>query len=168
MTLAAQYWQAMMANKKIDASQEAFAKSKRMLDADSIKNKDAREVGAEWMCYQALEQLHSKEILAYLGWDDEMIHLAETQIIRRAIYPYSENRTSRWIRENSAICEVTSYPIENITKDKLYKSVLDLYRIKDSLEQYFSKRTNELFDLQDKIILYDLTNTYFEGQKKNS
>jgi len=28
-----------------------------------------------------------------------------------------------------------------------------------------SKRTNELFDLTDKIILYDLTNTYFEGSR---
>jgi transposase len=31
-----------------------------------------------------------------------------------------------------------------------------------------SKRTNELFDLQDTIYIYDLTNTYFEGQQKDS
>ena len=31
-----------------------------------------------------------------------------------------------------------------------------------------STRTNELFDIQDKIILYDLTNTYFEGRKQGS
>jgi transposase len=55
-----------------------------------------------------------------------------------------------------------------ITKDKLYQSALDLYRVKDRLEAHLSKRTNELFDLQDKIILYDLTNTYFEGEKKGS
>jgi transposase len=36
------------------------------------------------------------------------------------------------------------------------------------LEQYLSKRTNELFDLEDKIILYDLTNTYFEGRMTRS
>jgi hypothetical protein len=36
------------------------------------------------------------------------------------------------------------------------------------LEQYLSKRTNELFDLEDKIILYDLTNTYFEGRMTGS
>jgi len=53
-----------------------------------------------------------------------------------------------------------------MTKDKLYKSVLNLYQIKDSLENHLSKRTNELFDIQDKIILLDLTNTYFEGEKR--
>ena len=31
-----------------------------------------------------------------------------------------------------------------------------------------SRKTNELFDLEDKIVLYDLTNTYFEGEKRNS
>ena len=50
----------------------------------------------------------------------------------------------------------------------LYKSALDLYKAKDALEKHLSNRTNELFDLEDKIILYDLTNTYFEGEKRNS
>ncbi len=94
--------------------------------------------------------------------------MAFTQIISRAVYPFSENRTTRWIKENSAVCEVTGYPIEKITKDKLYKSALALYKIKDCLEKYLSTKTNELFDLQDKIYLYDLTNTYFEGRKVKS
>ena len=120
------------------------------------------------MCYQALSQLTFKEKLESLGWEEEDIQLALTQVISRAVNPFSENRTTRWIKENSAICEITGYPIEKITKDKLYKSALDLYKIKDSLEKHLSKKTNELFDLQDKIYLYDLTNTYFEGRKVNS
>src|SRR5699024_6424676 len=39
---------------------------------------------------------------------------------------------------------------------------------KDTLEKHLSDRTNELFDLQDKIILYDLTNTFFEGRMVHS
>ena len=168
VSIAAQYWAAMVANKKVDVSDATFEKSKRMVDVDSIKHKDAREVGAEWMCDQALEQLQFKDKLRNLGWDDEEVQLALTQIISRAIYPFSENRTARWIRENSAICEVTGYPIEKITKDKLYTSALKLYDIKDILENHLSIKTNELFDLQDKIYLYDLTNTYFEGRKIKS
>jgi hypothetical protein len=45
---------------------------------------------------------------------------------------------------------------------------LDLYKIKDVLEKHLSQKTNELFDLQDKIYLFDLTNTYFEGRKLKS
>ena len=36
------------------------------------------------------------------------------------------------------------------------------------MEQHLSIRTNELFEIQNKIILYDLTNTYFEGRKQGS
>lgn len=168
LAIAEQYWQEMVSKKKIDVTDQAFEQSKRLVDIDTLKHKDAREVGAEWMCYQALEQLQLKEKLENLGWEEEDIQLALTQIISRAIYPFSENRTTRWIKENSAICEVTGYPIDKTSKDKLYKSALELYKIKDNLESHLSKKTNELFDLQDKIYLYDLTNTYFEGRKVRS
>lgn len=100
LVIADKYWNEMVSRKKIDASDLAFEKSKRMIDADTIKHKDAREVGAEWMCYQALEQLQLKEKLENIGWEEEEIQLAITQIISRAVYPFSENRTTRWIKEN--------------------------------------------------------------------
>jgi hypothetical protein len=168
LEIANEYWHEMVSQKKVDASDIAFEKSKRMIDADTLRHKDAREIGSEWMCFQALEQLKLRERLCELGWEEEKIKLALTQIISRAVYPFSENRTSRWIKENSAVCEVTGYPQEKITKDKLYKSALDLYGIKDQLEKYLSHKTNELFDLQDKIFIYDLSNTYFEGVKSKS
>ena len=166
--LAEFYWEELIKGGKLDISDSTFEKKKRSIDTDTMSHKDVREVGSEWMCYQALEQLKIRELLVNKKWDEEQIQLALTQIISRAVYPFSEHRTTRWIKENSAICEITGYNIENITKDKLYKSALDLYEIKDSLELHLSSRTNELFDLEDKIILYDLTNTYFEGSKRNS
>lgn len=168
LKIADSYWQEMIVKKKIDVSDHAFEKSKRLIDVDTIKHKDAREIGAEWMCYQAQAQLGIGEKLESLGWKEEKIQLALTQIISRAVYPFSEYKTTRILKENSAICEVTGYPIEKMTKDKLYQSSLELYKIKDILEKHLSKKTNELFDLQDRIYLYDLTNTYFEGQKRNS
>jgi hypothetical protein len=39
---------------------------------------------------------------------------------------------------------------------------------KGAMEQHLSMRTNELFDIEDKIMLYDLTNTYSEGRKEGS
>lgn len=168
LSFANQFWDQLVAKGKVDASEQAFEKKRRMVDLDAIKHKNAREIGAEWMCFQALEQLKVAEILKGLDWDESKIQLALTQIASRSVFPYSEFRTSRWIKENSAICEITGYPEEHITKDKLYKSALDLFKVKDVLEQHLSQRTNELFDLQDRIILYDLTNTYFEGTKRNS
>lgn len=58
--------------------------------------------------------------------------------------------------------------MEQISKDKLYDSALKLYEVKDELEKHLSQRTNYLFELDDKIILYNLINSYFDGRKLNS
>jgi hypothetical protein len=163
-----QLWDRMIQEKRIDLPEKASDKPHRLVNIDSIKHRDVKEVGAEWLSLQALEQLKVQEFLTALGWKEEKVQLAITQIISRAVYPASELKTTRWIKENSAICELSGYPIEKLTKDKLYASSLSLYDQKDALEKHLSKRTNELFDLNDKIILYDLTNTYFEGEKRNS
>jgi transposase len=161
-----QLWQRILEEQKLDTSN--LIKHQRMIDADTMQHTDAREIGAERIGLHAWFQLNLTQLLQSKGWTEEKIQLAATQIISRAVYPGSEYKTSRWIQENSAICELTGYDPDKITKDKLYQSALALYEIKDDLERHLSHRTNELFDLQDKILLYDLTNTYFEGEKRNS
>ena len=139
-----------------------------MVIEESIRHPDVREIGSEWLCYQALEQLQLADYLSNIGFSEEETRLALTQIISRAVYPASELETARWIRENSAVCELTGYPLQKITKDKLYKSALKLLSQKENIERFLSVKTNQLFDIEDKIYIYDLTNTYFEGRKKRS
>jgi hypothetical protein len=134
----------------------------------TLKNKDAHEIGAEWLCKQAFEQLGIAEFLRGEAWSDEKISLATTHIISRAVYPASELKTVSFVKENSAISELTGFDKSILTKDMLYRISHKLYSIKDKLENYLSKRTNELFDLEDKIILFDLTNTYYEGSMRGS
>jgi hypothetical protein len=138
------------------------------VDISTLKNKDAREIGAEWLCKQAFEQLGISSFLQSKEWSEDNIALATTHIISRAVYPASELKTVSFVKENSAISEITGFNKDKLTKDKLYKISHDLYSVKNELENYLSNRTNELFDLDDKIILYDLTNTYFEGRMKDS
>jgi transposase len=138
------------------------------VDLKSLKNKDVKEIGAESLCYQALKQLKIDSFLGQCGWDIEQIKLACTHIVSRAVYPASELKTVSWVKENSAICELTGYDAAKITKDKLYSITHKLYEQKSGLETFLSRCTNDLFNLEDKIILYDLTNTYFEGRMTSS
>ena len=170
-----EFYQRMVAEKRIDVlvdkkdkKANRNGKDMQLIDLNSIRNKDVREVGAEWLSYQAMRQLQIAPFLASLGWSEDQVRLAQTHIISRAVYPASELETTRWIRENSAVCEITGYDTEQITKDRLYAISKKLYSQKEALEQHLSVRTNELFDIQDKIVLYDLTNTYFEGRKQGS
>lgn len=135
---------------------------------NTLENKEIYNIGSESVCYQAFKQLGIDNFLAARGWDSEQINLAATHIISRAVYPASELKTASWIKENSAACELAGYDKGKITKDKLYGISHKLYREKTGLENYLSRCTNNLFDLHDKVILYDLTNTYFEGSMKGS
>jgi hypothetical protein len=163
--LAKKYFAEIKEKERLDI---AAGKDYYRIDTDSVENKNIREAGSEWLCMQALEQLNIGTFLGKQGWQDEQIQLALTHIISRAAYPASELRTSEWIKQNSSVCELTGYLVEKITKDKLYEISKSLYKIKEDIEKHLSKRTNELFDLNDKIILYDLTNTYFEGSMRSS
>lgn len=170
-----EFYNRMVAQKRIDVLLENQEKKSsksgkdiQKIDINSIRNKDVREIGAEWLSCQAMNQLKFVPFLEKQGWNDEDIKLAQSHIISRAVYPASELETTRWMKENSAVCEITSYDLDKITKDRLYKISKKLYAEKDALEQHLSVCTNELFDIEDKIMLYDLTNTYFEGMKKGS
>src|SRR6266508_4012058 len=163
--LAQKYFAEIKEKERLDI---AAGKDYHRIDTDTVENKNIREAGTEWLCLQALEQLNISAFLRKEDWKEEQIQLALTHIISRAAYPASELRTSEWIKQNSSVCELTGYPIEKITKDKLYEISKSLYKVKENLEKHLSKRTNELFDLDDKIILYDLTNTYFEVSMRRS
>jgi hypothetical protein len=168
-----EFYSRMVAEKRIDVlvdkqdkQPSKNGKDLHLIDINSIRNKDVREIGAEWLSYQAMGQLQIGGFLEKQGWCGDDIRLAQSHIIARAVYPASELCTARWMRENSSVCEVTGYNIEKVTKDQLYRISKKLYAEKEAMEQHLSVRTNELFDIEDKIMLYDLTNTYFEGRKE--
>jgi len=164
--LARHFYNEILTKRRYDTKSTGHAWQR--VDVDKVKNKEAWEIGAEWLCKQAFDQLNISGFLHQSGWEQEKISLAATHIISRTVFPASELMTASYIKENSAICELTGYDKDKVTKDKLYEISKELYYIKDQLESYLSNKTNELFDLDDKIILYDLTNTYFEGRMLNS
>jgi len=139
------------------------------VDMNSIKHKDVREFGAEWMCKQVLDQLGLNDFLQHsAGFTKANTATALMHIISRAVYPASEHRTAQWIKENSSISGLLDIPVNKVNRFKLYDISKKLYQNKTQIEKHFSSKTDELFDLQDKIIFYDLTNTYFEGRKADS
>ena len=142
----------LVSEKKIDVPELPPARKDKLsahdwqtIDLNSLRHRDVREIGCEWLCYQALKQLGLEDFLASQeDWSVEDARLALTHIISRAVYPASELKTSRWIKENSSVCELMGFSMEKITKDHLYGISNRLYSMKDQLERYLSHRTNEL------------------------
>jgi len=139
------------------------------VDINSINHEEVREIGSEWLCKQAMEQLDLDPILTKdCGFSQKVATTAKVQIASRAIFPASERKTADWIKNNSSIASLFNQPIDKIDRFKLYASSKNLYQKKNQIEKALSTKTNELFNLEDKIIFYDLTNTYFEGRKQGS
>ena len=160
----------LIQEKKIDRIQKDKDKSKdwETIDLNSLKNKDVREIGSEWMTYQAIKELEIESYLSSQGWSSEKVNLAVSHLISRAVYPASELKTVGFMTENSSVCELTGYPVESINRFRLYGISHCLYKEKSGLESHLSHKTNELFDIKDTIYIYDLTNSYFEGEKRRS
>ena len=139
------------------------------VDLNSIRHEEVREIGAEWLCKQALEQLDIQGLLTETcRFSETSSAMAMMHITSRAVYPASENKTTLWIKDNSAVANLFNIPIDKVNRFKLYAVSNSLYKQKTAIEKGLWSKTNELFDLQDKIIFYDLTNTYFEGRKAGS
>lgn len=138
------------------------------VDLGSVEIENAREIGGESLCKQALEQLDMGGCLQQAGFEGEDLDLALAHIISRALFPASEHATAEWMKDNSGICELLGIDANKVSHHKLYRISRMLSREQERIESYLSRKTNELFDLKDKIILYDLTNSYFEGRKLNS
>ncbi len=139
-----------------------------IVTASSILHTDVREIGAEHLCLETARRLKIDKSLKHLGFTDSQISLALTQIVSRAVHPASELATVEWIKKSSDISRLTGIDADTLTKDHLYASAHRLYRIKDELKDHLSRWTKELFGYEDSIILYDLSNTYFEGKMDGS
>ena len=112
--------------------------------------------------------LDIRKYLTSRGWKRDQINFALMQIIARAIYPYSELKTVRYLRENTALAEMFGISKEKITKDALYESAKRLWDEHRGLEDWLHDRVCSMFGIEEKILLFDITNSYFEGKMENS
>jgi len=123
ITFVEELYLRMIKEKKVDLVTSDPKKDIDTVDLNTLKNKDVREMGAEWLSLQAVRELGIDRYLASRGWNDEDISLALSHIVSRAVYPASELKTVRFMEDNSSICELTGYDIDKLTKDKLYRKL---------------------------------------------
>ena len=167
------YWRLIVANGKLDVVEREKAqvreRAKDLVDADSLMFSDARSVGAEWVCLQAIRELKIDRFLEQEGWSKVQIDTALAQMIVRTIYGCSELKSTHLMRENSAVCELLSGDLHwQPSFHGVYRVAPELYQLKDKLETHLCRTTDDLFNITNSIILYDLTNFYFEGRKAES
>lgn len=170
--LAKEYWSLMEAKGTIDVDQKKDQKridnERKFICGSSLEHEQGREVGAEWTCLQAIHQLGLDDFLRSQKWDEETIKVSLAHLITRTVYSPSEWKSLRVIQENSAVGELLDLDLSSFNKHDIYAVAPALYAIKDKLEAFLCQKTDGLFDLTNRIALFDLTNFYYEGRKDQS
>jgi transposase len=90
--------------------------------------------------------------------------MAAVLVAARLCEPSSELHIAEdWYRR-TALCDLLQLGDEEVNKDRLYRGLDHLLACKSALEAHLSKRCGELFAIENEVLLYDVTSTYFEGQ----
>lgn len=134
------------------------------VDVLSLELLQPRSVGVEHAGLQALTTLGLPAILEHVGLNGIQRSCALGSIIGRMAVPGSELSTWSWLRERSSLGELLEVDFEGVALSQLYRSSDLLVRHRDAIEQQLFGRITELFSLPTTVTLYDLTNSYFEGE----
>jgi len=138
------------------------------VDINSATTTDNRSIALEHITVTQLNELGFFDILDACNFTKQQKNYAVAQICGRLIHPDSERETARWLRETSGLDELLGANFSRISDNTLHRTADLLLKNKDIIEQKLSQNTRSLYSLDDSLIFYDLTNTYFESSKRNS
>jgi transposase len=89
--------------------------------------------------------------------------MAAVLVAARFCEPSSELHIAEdWYRR-TALSDLLQLGDEEVNKDRLYRGLDHLLAHKVDLEAHLSRRCGELFAIENEVLLYDVTSTYFEG-----
>lgn len=133
------------------------------VDVNSLQQIKPRSVGAEHVSLEALKELQLPQILEQAGFNRRQQAEALANIIGRMCAPRSERATARWLKEKSALGELLKHDFTPMPLMQLYRASDRLFKKKDLIEGKIFERVQDIFNFTPTVTLYDLTNTYMEG-----
>ena len=151
------------AETSLDADDTSSSGDQHRVDVDSLQLVRPRTVGVEHVALWAMQQVGLPALLAQLGLNSRQQAAAVASIIGRLAAPGSERATHRWLRDTSALGDLLQVDFENYSLMQLYRASDALMAHREAIEAHLFGAAMTLFDLQPTVTLYDLTNTYFEG-----
>ncbi len=128
---------------------------------------DVKSFGPEHLCRQILDKLKLKECFTSLGMGQQEANKALIAIAARAIFCGSEHKTAQILNMNSELA--ACYGQKNsFTHKQLYQVADQIFEHKAKIDRFLYQRITDMFDIDDKLVIFDISNTYFETNKANS
>lgn len=137
------------------------------VDLLGMEVSDVRSFGAEHLCAQVLDKLQLLECLQSVGIKKYQARKAVMAIAARAIFCSSEHRTAQILKMNSSLTDCFDID-EQVSHKQLYHISDLLFEHKAEIDRFLHQRITHMFNLKDTLVIFDLSNTYFETGKRGS
>lgn len=145
--------------------QEASQPILRTVDLRSVRTGTMRTVGAEHLAVEYARRLGLERAFIEAGLSEQEARVGLLLVVGRLVAPASELATFGWVRHRSGFSELVGSWAKGVSLSALYRSTDALYAHRQRIEELLLGEERKLFALKENVILYDLTNTYFEGSK---
>ena len=152
----------------VEEGRSAQAADYQNVDLDSLELLRPRSAAIEHVALAALRQVGLDKKLASLGFNGPRQAAAIGTLVARMAAPASELATYQWLQEQSALGELIDFDFSGLDLMALYRISDQLLKHKGALEGFLYAQERTLFDFEEVITLYDLTNTYCEGTAKGN
>jgi transposase len=160
----AQRYSSLITAKFSQAVESTSSPDYHNVDINHVEALQSRSIGVETLALHAAQQLQLDQKLTALGFNKVDSVAALGNIIGRMVSPGSELHTHDWLQSRSGLGELLDHDFGSTSLTRLYTVSDKLLKHQSALESFLADQEQSLFDLNRNIVLYDLTNTYFEGQ----
>jgi len=130
---------------------------------DRVTVEQPRPAGHIHVGLEFWKRLGLDEILKALDFSPATVKLTCAMTLNRLIHPAAEYAMPDWIR-STAMADILGVDFSRLPDDPLYRNLDRLHPHRAAIESALAQREQSLFNLDNTILLYDLTSTYFEGQ----
>lgn len=134
---------------------------------DKISHTSGAELGPELAGLSIWNQLKLDTLLLELGFSKLQRSRAASLVINRLVDPVSEHKLPFWL-EGTALPELLGDGLLGNGCDRFYRAGDKLLANADRILEHVRTIEKAEFGLDRSILLYDLTNTYFEGTAREN
>ena len=144
---------------------EESSSSAEVLDGvlvDKVTHTNTSQLGPFLVGLHAWQSLGMGDFLKNLEFTNAQCYAAVVSVINRLVEPLSENALLDWL-PGTALPELLNFELTPKSKDRFYRISDKLLEYESKIMKHLRVKQESIFNYDKSIILYDLTNTHFEG-----
>ena len=143
-----------------------ISKDEEVIDGvlvDRIGHTHTTSLGPELLGLTVWNNLRMPDLLKSLSFNPAQIKAATVSVVNRLVDPVSENYLIPWL-QGSSLPDLLGEEIARGKPARYYRISDKLLANQDEIETHLRKIEASHFSLSRTILLFDLTNTHFEGR----